>query len=74
MNKFFSAILFLIGIGLLIVGACGNFVFNEVMVPDVMVLNTWGIIWRIGLGLLLIIIAVLLGNMETFSKSNPDDF
>lgn len=72
MNKLFAFILFMIGISLLLVGACGNFVFNEYVVPDAIILTTWGIIWRILLGLLLIVIGVALGNMETFGGGKSD--
>lgn len=71
-NKLFAFILFVIGIALLLVGACGNFVFNEYVIPDAIILTTWGIIWRIGLGLLLIVLAVVLGNMETFGSGRSD--
>lgn len=72
MNKVFAFILFVFGIVLLLVGACGNFVFNEYVFPEAIILTAWGIIWRILLGLLLIVVAVALGNMETFGGGKSD--
>lgn len=57
MNRFFALILFVIGIGLVAVGTCGN-------LTHLVALNTWGIIWRIGLGVLLIVLAVVLANID----------
>ena len=73
MNKIFALILFLIGVALVLAAACANPMADYVL-PGASMLDTWGIIWRIGLGLLLIILAVLLGNMETLGKSKADDF
>lgn len=69
LNKIFAFILFVTGLGFLVVGACGNLAFNEYILPNATLLTTWGIIWRIGLGLLLIAIAVLLNNLESGSKA-----
>lgn len=72
MNKIFALLLFLIGIGLVLAAACANPLISYVT-PTAPLLDTWGIIWRIGLGLLLIVIGVLLNNMESFSN-NPDNY
>ena len=73
MNKIFAFILFIIGIGLTLTSACANPVVNYIT-PDASFLDTWGIIWRIGLGLLLIILAILLGNLDSFNGKSIDDF
>lgn len=67
LNKIFAFILFVIGIGLVLFGACANVTlgyFNPGNDP----LTTWGIIWRIVLGLLLIILAVVLNNIVSNVK------
>lgn len=71
MNKIFALILFLIGVALVLAAACANPAVGYVL-PGASMLDTWGIIWRIGLGLLLIVIAVLLNNMESFSERRDD--
>lgn len=63
MNRLFAFFLFVIGAGLVAVGACGN-------LTHLVSLNTWGIIWRIGLGILLIILAILLANMDSITGSD----
>lgn len=63
MNRIFALFLFLIGAGLVAVGACGN-------LTHLVSLNTWGIIWRIGLGVLLIILAVVLANLDSITGSD----
>lgn len=73
MNKIFAFILFIIGIGLTLTSACANPVVGYIT-PDAPLLDAWGIIWRIGLGLLLIILAILLGNLDSFSGKDIDDF
>jgi hypothetical protein len=72
-NKLFAVALFLIGVALITVGACGNLVLTQAFMTGATPMNSWGIIWRIGLGLLLIILAVVLNNMETFGR-NKDPF
>ncbi|HRQ41832.1 MAG TPA: hypothetical protein PLD25_28245 [Chloroflexota bacterium] len=54
LNKFFAFILFLVGIVLIILAV---FLYDE----------AWPIIWRLGLGLLMILGAVLLANLDTVS-------
>jgi len=54
LNKFFALILFLVGIVLIILAV---FLYDE----------AWPIIWRLGLGLLMILGAVLLANLDTVS-------
>lgn len=63
MNRLFALFLFLIGMGLVAIGACGN-------LTHLVSLNTWGMIWRIGLGILLIILAVVLGNLDSITGSD----
>jgi len=63
MNRLFALFLFIIGAGLVAVGACGN-------LTQLMSLNFWGIIWRIGLGVILIILAVVLANLDSISGSD----
>ncbi|MDS4057594.1 MAG: hypothetical protein RKP73_03345 [Candidatus Contendobacter sp.] len=64
MNRLFAFILFIVGLVLVAMGACGN-------LTDFVSLNAWGMIWRIGLGVLLIVLAVLLANID--SISGPKD-
>lgn len=63
MNRLFALFLFVIGAGLVVVGACGN-------LTNFVSLNTWGIVWRIGLGILLIILAVVLNNLDSITGSD----
>lgn len=63
MNRLFALFLFVIGAGLVVVGACGN-------LTNLVSLNTWGIVWRIGLGILLIILAVVLNNLDSITGSD----
>lgn len=73
MNKLFAFILFFIGIALILAAACANPVVDY-MTPGANLLDAWGIIWRIGLGLILLVIAVLLNNMESFGGGKSNDF
>lgn len=57
LNKFFAFVLFLVGVVLIILAV---FLYDE----------AWPIIWRLGLGLLLILGAVALANVETMSDSS----
>lgn len=59
LNKFFAFVLFLVGIVLMILAV---FLYE----------GAWPIIWRLGLGLLLIVGAVLLANLETMSDSSKN--
>lgn len=61
LNKFFAFILFIVGIVMIVLAV---FLYDE----------TWAIIWRLGLGLLLIIGAVLLANIETVSNKNNESW
>lgn len=67
MNKLFAFALFLIGIGLILAAACANPVISYVT-PTAPMLDTWGIIWRIGLGIVLLMLGILLNNLEGGSK------
>ena len=71
MNKFFAFILFAIGIALVLAAACANPVVGYVT-PDASLLDTWGIIWRIALGLVLILLAVLLNNLDGLADRSSD--
>lgn len=68
-NKLFAFILFAIGIALVLASACANPVMAYVN-PSASLLNTWGIIWRIGLGLLLIVLGVFLNNLDGLGGHN----
>ena len=57
LNKFFALVLFLVGVVLMILAA---FLYE----------GAWLIIWRLGLGLLLIFGAILLANLETMSNNS----
>jgi uncharacterized membrane protein len=70
-NKLFAFILFAIGIALMLTAACANPIIGY-LTPGVSLLDTWGIIWRIGLGLVLIVIAVLLNNLEGLADRGGD--
>lgn len=72
-NKIFAIILFIAGIGLLLFGACANVTLGY-FIPGNDPLTTWGIIWRIGLGLLLIVLAVVLNNLESSVKRSTDGY
>lgn len=63
MNRLFALFLFIIGAGLIAIGACGN-------MTQLVMLNVWGIIWRIGLGVILIILAVVLANLDSITGSD----
>lgn len=73
MNKIFAFILFIVGIGLTLSSACANPITGYIT-PDAPLLDAWGIIWRIGLGILLIILAIVLNNMESFNSNDLDDY
>lgn len=72
MNKLFAVILFFIGIGLVLVGACGNILLAQAGLLGGEPMNAWSIIWRILLGIILIALAVVLNNLESV-KSNDSD-
>ncbi len=59
LNKFFAFALFIVGIVLVILSV---FLYDE----------AWPIIWRLGLGLLFILGAVLLANIDTVSNKSDD--
>jgi len=73
MNKIFAFILFMVGIALMLSSACANPVIGYVT-PSAPMLNTWGIVWRIGLGLILIVLAVVLNNMDSFGDNDLDEY
>jgi len=57
LNKFFAFVLFLVGIILIILAV---FLYD----------GAWPIIWRLGLGLLLILGAVILANLDMVSDKS----
>jgi len=59
LNKLFAFILFIVGIVMIVLAV---FTYDE----------AWPIIWRLGLGLLLILGAVLLANIETVSNKDNE--
>lgn len=72
MNKLFAAALFFVGVGLILISACGNILIAQGALLGLEPMNSWSIIWRILLGLVLIGLAVVLNNLESV-KSNDGD-
>lgn len=71
MNKLFGLVLFLVGVGLVVAAACANSVVSYVN-PNFPLLDTWGIVWRIALDVLLILIGVGINNLESFASRKSD--
>ena len=73
MQKFINILLviglFTVGIVLVLSGACANPII-EYASFGIPLLDTWGIIWRIILGIVFIVGAVLLNNLDSGSGSN----
>ena len=61
LNKFFAFILFVVGVVMIVLAV---FLYD----------GAWPIIWRLGLGLLLVIGAVLLANVETMSNKTDESW
>lgn len=64
MNNFFAFILFVSGLGLIMFSACVSIEVVHSILPDVTLLSGWGVVWRVGLGFLLMILGLVVKNLE----------
>lgn len=64
MNNFFAFVLFVSGLGLVMFSACVSIELVHTFFPDVTLLSGWGVVWRVGLGFLLMLLGLLVKNLE----------